>query len=277
MSVWLHLFILVVILVGSSPLGARTRPWVRVSLTSHTVRIHSGDRPDALFPAAVGRLRGGRHLGPQGRWFSGPDARDPAFFIASRREPSFYEGLPQLRLTPVALRGREDPGYRRAAQRPFFIHSKVTPSLIWGAVTAGCVRVQTRALKQIYALARRSPSLLVFFSEEPDPLRPAGTGVQPLRVLKYGRWTHGRLHGGVDHWFALDLQRGDVLSLTLGPSDGVVVMELYGIRAISPVARGELSLRYRVPLAASNRGFRYLRLVAPRGGASYALRAQTLR
>jgi hypothetical protein len=190
-------------------------------------------------------------------------------------------------LSPVRLRPhRSDPAYRRAASQEYGLHGPVTPSLIWGAITAGCVRLRAADLKRVFAFARRHPGIAVRYTRARLVLPAAGRGVCPeakrgvarLTRASLNRRVHGRVCGGVDRWFAVELQGGDVLEVELVQRGGLR-LELYGIRAISTVIRGSSAgLRFRVPLAKRNRGLRYLRLVAPpKGTVGFSLRVRRLR
>lgn len=270
------------------PAWAAKTPEIVVSLTSHVVSLRHPDGRTERFPAAVGRIHDGRRLGPKGRWYTGPDARDRTFYLPARRLPAFHRGLPFLRLSPVRLRPRRsDPAYQRAASQEYGLHGPVTPSLIWGAITAGCVRLRAADLKRVFAFARRHPGIAVRYTRAAiaSPAAPKGAcpesrfGATRMVRAPLSRRIHGRVCGGVDRWFAVELQGGDVLEVELAQRGGLRV-ELYGIRAISEVTRGGATgLRYRVPLAKRNRGLRYLRIVAPKGQqpVGFSLRVRRLR
>ncbi len=258
-----------------------------VSLRSHALQLRHPSGRVETFPAAVGRLRRGRRLGPRGRWYTGPDASDHTFYLPQRRLPAFHRGLPFLRLSPVRLSPRRsDPAYKRAASQEYGLHGPVTPSLIWGAITAGCVRLRAADLKRVFAFAKRYPGIAVRYTRAPVTVSlgrggcpEAQRGVARMTLAPLNRQLHGRVCGGVDRWFAVELQGGDVLDVQLLQRAGGLRVELYGIRAISTVTRGGVAgLRYRVPLARRSRGWRYLRLVAPETGTvGFSLRVQRLR
>lgn len=268
---------------------ARSVPSIVISTSSHVLELRQADGRRRRFPVGVGR--GG--AGPRGRWFTGPDAKDDTFYLPRRLLPAFHRGLPFLRLSPIPLRPhRSDPAYRRAAAQPFGLHGPVTPSLLWGAVTAGCVRLRPADLRLVFAYARAHPGMPVRFTRKllPDPSVGSGAvkagglcseahlGVRRVRVASSSLPIHDRICGGVDHWYAVPLQGGDVLSVALDQA-GSLRLELYGIRAISTIARGQRGFRFRLPERRANRGARYLRVVAPRQGPprSYTLRLQRLR
>ena len=135
-------------------------------------------------------------------------------------------------------------------------------------------------IRAIYRFAAKNPSLPVTIIKgpdrlaggevaTPDPVSPARngcpearTGARRLARLSLHEGRHDRVCGGVDHWYAVELSGGDRLEFALEHGGGLR-LELYGIRGISTVARGEAGFSYRVPLARNNRGNRYVRVVAP--------------
>jgi hypothetical protein len=69
----------------------------------------------------------------------------------------------------------------------------------------------------------------------------------------------------VDHWYALELTGGDLVSVRL-IQDGRLRVELFGIRAISAILGSNSGFEYKVPKVSNNRGDRYIRVVAPNRG-----------
>lgn len=276
-------------LAAGGAAGSRAPAGLFISLASHTVRLVDDHGITRLFPAAVGRRTSdGRRLGLRGTAHLGADVADPRFYAPARSAPKIYGGHPYLRLdgTAPARRGRRTE--RAAAQgRVFGIHGPITPSLVWGAVTAGCIRMRPADLAKVYDFAVGHPGLPVTISSKPDPrarqLRAHlpgcdGRGVRPLGRLR-GRDTRiERQCPGTDHWFAIELQGGDLLRVQAdgGPPPKI---ELYGIRLISRVVGGRGEIELRVPHQRHNRGDRFLRVVAPAHGParSYTLRLDLLR
>ena len=270
---------------GGALLAARApMPRVTISLEGATLRLQRTPRGRGeVYPVGVGRETPlGR--GPVGTFYTGPDPRDREFYLPARHEPAFHRGLPFLRID-LPLGGKQ--GIR---ERPFGIHGPVTPTLIWGTVSAGCVRMRDQDLRRLYATAVRHPRMPFHFIRELDRVagRPvevdrarhapatcpeAAFGLRRLRRVAIDADVHDRICGGVDHWYALELRGGDRLAVQLR-HDGGLAVELYGIRAITTVAAGRFGLEHDVPLAHSNRGDRYLRVVADRGGKAvpYTLR-----
>jgi hypothetical protein len=261
---------------------------VIISLGGATLRLEPGARGRRrVFPVAVGRLTPTGQAGPLGTFRTGPDPRDREYYLPSRRLPAFHRGLPFLRLD-LQRAGDATGGRPARPSRPYGIHGPVTPTLIWGQVSRGCVRMRPRDLRLLYRTAVRHPAMRVTFvrgqdrvdgrAVRPDPVGPqqarcpeASTGVRRLGRLAVGRAVHDRVCGGVDHWYALSMAGGTALSAGLSHG-GALSLELYGIKAISAIAAGRHGLQHRIPQARHNRGDRYLRVVAPgprRGGARF--------
>ncbi len=256
-------------------LGADRGPRVVVSIEGATLRLERGARKGrVVFPVSVGRLEGGEESTPLGTLYTGPDPGDTNLYIAKRTEPAFHRGLPALRLN---LRRPSPPGVKHY---PFGLHGPVTPTLIWGRASRGCVRMAAAHIRALYRFAARHPSMPVTVirgmdrvdgaAVKPDrrPARvascpEAAVGARRLRRITVGAKARDRICGGVDHWYALELQGGDKVRLELQHGSKLRA-ELYGIRAISTVARGRSGFSYRVPLARNNRGDRFVRVVAPR-------------
>jgi hypothetical protein len=271
--------ILILILKHGDALASA--PLLVISVDGATLRLEKGRKGRRVFPAGVGRVEGlGRQRSPVGLWRTGPDPSDPRFYLKARREPAFHRGLPFLRLYSPSR-----------AELLFGIHGPVTPTLIWGQVSAGCIRLRPKHIRELYRFARRHPGMRVriirgfdrvggrrvtpSMAGPRDPRCPeAGVGVRRLKSLRVsGTRVHDRVCGGVDHWYSLRLRGGDLINVALTHEGGLTV-ELYGIRAISTIAAGRFGFSYRVPLVQKNRGDRYLRVVAShrsRAGTAYTL------
>ena len=255
-----------------------------ISSASATLRLSEksgGKWRHRVFPVGVGRYTPSGEKGPRGRFRTGRDARDRVYYEPARREPAFFRGLPFIRIDLPRM------GKKGAVERPYGIHGPVTPSLIWGQVSAGCVRMRPMDLRLLYRVAQRHAPLAISFIGPRDRVAerelqsllrgncPSGWGVRRLKRLPWGVAVHDRVCPGVDHWYAVPLQGGDHLVSSLNHSGGLRV-ELYGIRAISRIASGSFGLEHRVPVVQANRGARYLRVVSATSGAptSYTLRVQ---
>ncbi|MCC6748265.1 MAG: L,D-transpeptidase [Deltaproteobacteria bacterium] len=265
-------------------------PRIVISRASYTLRLEQSPGRVRVFPVGLGRSPREEREGPTGTLFTGTDPEDREFYDPARREPAYLGGLPFLRLDGVTRRqaGR--------IVRPYGIHGPVTPTLIWGPVSAGCVRMRPSELRELFRLARRRPRIPVVFTDAPDAeaerrlaaagnstdCPESGIGVRRMGRLGPGAAHHDRSCGGVDHWYAITLQSGDLVSAELD-HDGSLRLELYGLRAISTLANGTRRVLHRVPRLARYRGERYLRVVAPaspgshpRGAVPYSLRVAVL-
>lgn len=244
-----------------SPLAAAPKPAdpsAIISLTSATMRLADGTGRTFIFPVAVGRPGST----PTGTFRTGTDPRNGADYVDARRDPPVYGGQPFVRLS--IGKGIVDG----TARRPYGIHGPITPSLIWGAATAGCIRMRPADLKIFYRIAKRHPGMAITLTKEAD--RPAiaainknerlgkCAGLRPLHPEPRGV-VQGKLCTGAEQWFSLSLQAEQVLTLELN-GDSRLRLELYGIRALTAVAGPVRNLSYRVPKAPKNRGARYIRV-----------------
>lgn len=261
-----------VITCPSLPAGAA--PELVISLQQATLRLEPGNgQPRRVFPVGVGRQLPDGQASPAGAWTTGPDPRDRDDYIPLRHRPWFYRGLPFIRLE---IPRREAAGDR--ARRPFGIHGPVTPTLIWGTVTAGCIRMRPADIFELYSFAVQHPRLRVRILRGPDRVAgavvipsprgrrreacpEAALGVRRVRHVRIRRPVTDRVCGGVDHWYALQLTAGNVIRVRLH-HPGPLRVELYGIRAISTVTTGRRGFTYKVPLVRNNRGDRYLRVTS---------------
>ena len=269
-SILARRLLLGVLLASAALPGARAAagPRVVVSLAGCTLRLELGDGTRRVFPVGVGRLARAGQQGPVGIFRTGPDPADRDLYLPSRKLPAFHRGLPFIRLD-----------LRRGSERPFGLHGPVSPTLIWGHVSRGCVRMRPAHIRLLYQVAARHPGMTVKFIRGldqlghrtviPDASRPldprcpdATVGLRRLRRLALNRQLRGRVCGGVDHWYALALGGGDVISVRLDHG-GDLRAELIGVRAISSVARGARGFVHRVPMGPRNRGDRYLRITSP--------------
>ena len=252
---------------------AAAGPTIWISHGSSTLRFsreaESGRRHDVVFPVGLNR-RGSGKLQPLGHLRTGANPADRRFFDPQRSAPWFHRGYPFVRLD-------RQTGWRgKRPLRPYGIHGPITPTLIWGPVSAGCVRMRPADLRRFFTLSRRYPNAKVIAMHARDrraeavlsrkgsakDCPEATLGVRRLETIGDGAQRVDRVCGDVDHWYAVQLQRGDHLGVVLH-HDGNLALELYGIRAISPVSGGRFSLHHTVPLAQYNRGPRYLRIFVP--------------
>jgi hypothetical protein len=250
---------------------ALATPRIVVSIEQATLRIEQEGRADQIFPVGVGRDLRSSPSAPT-VMYTGSDPRDRSFYLPARHEPAFHRGLPYLRLDRRTGLAAGLPAH------PFAIHGPVTPTLIWGTVSAGCVRMRPPDLARLYRFAIRHPGIKVSFVRGPDPrgvstlltARERDTpcpdtaiGLRRLRRIGFDRPQHDRICGGVDHWYAVELRGGEAVTVRL-QHGGRLRAELYGMRAISTVAEGQYGFEHRVPHAHRFRGARYLRILASR-------------
>lgn len=261
-------------------------PRIVVSVTGATLRLESGEGKSRIFPVGVGRLTDSGQEGPLGTLLTGPDPRDRELYMPRRRLPAFHGGLPYLRLDRRRARGVDRD------VRPFGIHGPVSPTLIWGRVSRGCIRMRPADIRRLYNVAARHPSMPVTFVRgldrikgkpvTPSPVRAAvpgcpeaASGARRLRRLATNTQVHDRVCGGVDHWYSIQLEGGDVTSVRLKHSGGLRV-ELFGIRAISAIASGTRGFVHRIPLAPRNRGDRFVRITTTTTAGDRQFRPYTL-
>jgi hypothetical protein len=264
---------LLALVLGGLTLGAAVQsphPMVVISHHGQTLRLQWDDPSVTrrVFPVGLARQAPGQALAPLGTFFTGPAPDDSTFYLSARQVPAFYGGLPFLRLV-----------YSQGQQRyPFALHGPITPTLIWGPISAGCVRLRPEDLRELYQVAVRYPSMPVTFLAGPDRLedhpveldrRPelslacpeSKWGIRRLSRLGPGHEVHDRLCGNIDHWYAIELKGGDALSVQVQHA-GSLWVELYGPRAISIIAEGRFGLEFSVPCVQRNRADRYLRITA---------------
>ncbi len=212
------------LLGAAGPGHARPGPRALVSLADATLRLDAGPgAPPRAFPVTVGVQLDGQETSPVGTVRTGPDPRDPTYYVAARFDPLYHVGLPFLRLDRSAEASGGAGRGAGARVQPYSIHGPVTPTLIWGRASRGCVRMRPVDLRLLYAFALRHPAMPITFTRGPDPearrlLRraagpaaagagprgapacdEAGLGVRPLRRQPGGRPVHARNCGGVDH------------------------------------------------------------------------------
>jgi hypothetical protein len=267
--------------------AAAPAPKVIVSLEAGTLRVETGEGR-RVFPVGVGRLLPDGKEPALGLFYTGPDPRDSRYYLAARHLPAFHRGLPFLRLdrrsgAPSASR-LPTPDSELAGESLFGIHGPVTPTLIWGRVSAGCIRMQPQHLRWLYRFAVRHPALQVRVLPGPDLLEgqavsppaeraapadcpEAGVGLRRLRRAALGGYLHDRICGGVDHWFAVELKGGERVRARI-QHRGALRVELFGLRGISQVAGGRFGFEHTIPPTFRDRGDRYLRITDPGGAAA---------
>lgn len=110
-----------------------------------------------VYPTGVGKLgSSGYSYTPVGHFATGPDTNDNWWYMASRYYPSYYDGLPFLRLTTLNSRGLATYG----------MHGPVTSSLIRGYVSSGCMRMAPEDIIELFWAVRNHPSTPVSIQRE---------------------------------------------------------------------------------------------------------------
>lgn len=144
------------------------RPEVIVSLENLTVHVF--DRVtgfSAVYPTGVGALGSdGFSITPTGHFETSPDTSDRWWYIATRWEPSYFEGYPFLRLTAENSRGYNTYG----------LHGPITNPLRRGYVSHGCMRMAKPDIVELFFLVRNHASTPVTIQQEVE-LDAAGNEV----------------------------------------------------------------------------------------------------
>lgn len=261
-----HLFILdwiaiiLLLFIFESRSLAQNEVSVKISTRSCVMQIKDGVKT-TYYPVGIGR----KHLA-FGTFYLGPNVLDRSFYEKSRKEPAFQRGLPFIRLSPYRLRGQSDPNYQKAIDYALGIHGPVTPSLIWGRVSAGCIRMRKKDVREFYEFARLHPNLAIRLTDKKMAFNYTFK-IKPLRKLKANQ--RSRLCSR-DEWFKIPLESGDKIRIELNQS---LKLELYGIRGISVIAEATQSLFFIMKEAPKNRGTRYLRVINRKKGClSYTMK-----
>ncbi|MEM9191420.1 MAG: L,D-transpeptidase [Myxococcota bacterium] len=135
-------------------------PEVIVSLDGLTTQVF--DRTTGfsrVYEVGVGRRRAnGTTLTPTGHYETGPDNRDPWWYIDRRWSPEYYMGYPFLRLTVLNSRGHATYGF----------HGPVTQQLEVGYVSAGCIRMHREDIVELYWLLHAHPKTPITIQKEKE-------------------------------------------------------------------------------------------------------------
>lgn len=134
------------------------RPEIIVSLDGLNILLM--DRATGfrrVYPTGVGRLNSnGASITPMGHYATGPDIRDSWWYMAARYAPSYFHGLPFLRLTILNSRGLPTYGF----------HGPTTPTLIRDYVSAGCMRMARNDIIELFWAVRNHASTPVTIQKE---------------------------------------------------------------------------------------------------------------
>ncbi|MDQ3366475.1 MAG: L,D-transpeptidase [Myxococcota bacterium] len=138
-------------------LPALVAPEIIVSLDGLTV--HLFDRAtgfQAVYPAGVGTKTAGKSITPTGHFATGPNNADAWWYVNRRTVPDYFGGFPFLRLT-----ARNTVGANTYA-----LHGPITPDLIRGYVSHGCVRMASNDIIRLFWMVKPHESIPVTIQRE---------------------------------------------------------------------------------------------------------------
>jgi len=172
-------------------------PEVRVSLDGFTTHIF--DRAtgfSAVYEVGLGRIgSSGKSHTPIGHYTTGANPGNGWWNIDARWSPSYYMGLPFLRISKANRDGNYTYGF----------HGPVTDDLQVGYVSGGCVRMHPDDIVDLYWLLRAHPGAPIAIQqeveldaegEEVEPGRPAAL-FDPGVAIAYGESLGPRVEGFV--------------------------------------------------------------------------------
>jgi hypothetical protein len=146
--------------VVPTDLPALTSPEVIISLEQLTV--HLFDRATGfsrVYPAGVGVLDStGNSITPDGHFRTSPNLADAWWYIPRRTSPSYFAGLPFLRIDARNSRGENTYG----------LHGPITETLIRDYVSHGCVRMEREDIIDLYYLVNAHALTPVTLQREPE-------------------------------------------------------------------------------------------------------------
>lgn len=133
-------------------------PRIVVSLAGFSVElIDDATGFHKVYPTGVGALgSSGRSYTPVGEFTTHPDAEENWFWYARRYRPSYFDGLPFMRITARNSRGAQTYGF----------HGPITGTLQRGYVSHGCMRMQPDDIVELFWLMRRYPGAKVSIQAE---------------------------------------------------------------------------------------------------------------
>lgn len=133
-------------------------PRIVVSLAGFTVElIDEATGFHKVYPTGVGALgRSGRSFTPVGEFTTNPDASDTWFWYARRYRPTYFDGLPFMRITARNSRGAQTYGF----------HGPITETLQRGYVSHGCMRMQGPDIVELFWIMRQHPGAKVSIQAE---------------------------------------------------------------------------------------------------------------
>ncbi len=140
------------------PPAGLVAPEIIVSLSKQTV--HLFDRQTGfsrVYPTGVGKLgSSGYSITPTGHYLTSPDTNDGWYYVPARWEPSYFEGLPFLRLNIRNAAGANTYG----------LHGPITHPLRRGYVSHGCMRMEKPDIVELFYAVKDFASTPVSIQQE---------------------------------------------------------------------------------------------------------------
>lgn len=139
-------------------LPALVDPEIIVSLEGLTVHIFDRETGfQAVYPAGVGELDSrGRSITPTGHFNTGSDNTDSWWFVPRRTNPSYFAGLPFLRITAENSDGANT----------YAFHGPIDATLRRGYVSHGCVRMAKQNIIDLFWMMKPHTSSKVTIQQE---------------------------------------------------------------------------------------------------------------
>lgn len=133
-------------------------PEVIVSLDGLTVHLFDRETGfSEVYPTGVGTLNSrGESITPTGHFATGSDPSNGWWYIPGRFEPSYFDGLPFLRLTALNRNGYATYG----------LHGPITSTLRRGYVSHGCMRMKADDIVRLFWLVRDHANTPVTIQKE---------------------------------------------------------------------------------------------------------------
>ncbi|MEZ4475198.1 MAG: L,D-transpeptidase [bacterium] len=133
-------------------------PRIVVSLAGFTVElIDDATGFHKVYPTGVGALgSNGRSFTPVGEFTTHPDADDGWFWTPRRYQPSYFAGLPFMRITARNSAGNQTYGF----------HGPITETLRRGYVSHGCMRMAPDDIIELFYIMREHPGAKVKIQSE---------------------------------------------------------------------------------------------------------------
>lgn len=135
-------------------------PYIVVSLDGLTIElIDEATGFHKVYPVGVG-ARGrdsGKSFTPTGSFRLGNDTSSGWWWYERRYNPSYFDGLPFLRITAKNSRGHNTYGF----------HGPITDELIRGFVSHGCMRMRPDDIIELFYIMMPHPGASVVIQEQP--------------------------------------------------------------------------------------------------------------